>query len=93
MVLVQTLHIIHSNYSLVVIVTEVVDSVISTAEEAKETSPQTDSKCFDEISKLDFDDSILFSKKVRKKGRNKEQNGKTKHPKEEDVNCIRCVFL
>lgn len=74
-----------------------VDSVISAAEEAKETSPQTDSKSFDEISKLDFDDSILFSKKVRKKGRNKEQNGKTKDPKvnhidQEDVNCIRCGF-
>lgn len=75
-----------------------VDPVISTAEEAKETTPQTDSKSFDEISKLDFDDSILFSKKVRKKGRNKEQNGKVKDPKvnhqeEEDINCIRCDFI
>lgn len=67
-----------------------VDPVILTAEEAKETTQQTDSKSFDEISKLDFDDSILFSKKVRKKGRNGKV--KVKQPEDEDVNCIRCDF-
>ncbi|XP_050293391.1 WD repeat-containing protein CG11141 [Anthonomus grandis grandis] len=48
-----------------------IDNAISNAEEAQESlKPET--KTFDEISKEDFDDGILFRKKARRKNYNKE---------------------